>query len=205
MEALPSTIDALAEESVYVRDGRRREDIEEEIDDMSPEEKADDDDVDDDVEDDVNDDLGDNAGDDMGNDVDDEGDATRANEVPGSDPGPPAVASETEPELEQPESINSSHQSAGTKSRRKRLRRRYSSSLANANQAHRGRTRRDPATGPSLTAPFLTWLLWLEHCRRASEVEGKARPAARAFMVRAGCLAPVMEACVRVLRASQVW
>ena len=96
-----------------------------------------------------------------------------------------------------------------SKSRRKRLRRRRSSGTGGASGLLSGGGggrggRRSLAAGPSLTAPFLTWLLWLEHCRRASRLESKAKSAARAFVVRAGALAPVLEACFRVLRASQV-
>ncbi|CAM9284140.1 unnamed protein product [Scytosiphon promiscuus] len=99
-----------------------------------------------------------------------------------------------------------------SKSRRIRLQRRRSSGASSLRMSTRGssgyipgrgRGRLSPASGSSLTAPFLTWLLWLEHCRRASELETKARSAARAFVARAGSLAPVLEACFRVLRASQ--
>lgn len=126
--------------------------------------------------------------------------------------------------FEQPDSDSSDrplqHSSAGNskKSRRKRLQRRRGSgrgtnkagmAAAAAARGSGGGTQGDgrgrrcsPAAGASLTAPFLTWLLWLEHCRRASELETKSRSAARAFVVRAGSLAPILEACFRVLRAS---
>lgn len=65
-------------------------------------------------------------------------------------------------------------------------------------------TRRRLADGPSLTGPLLTWLLWLEHCRRVCKCDARVRAAARAFVMRAGALPPVLEACFRVLKASQV-
>lgn len=98
------------------------------------------------------------------------------------------------------------------RSRRRRLRRRRSESASNRGSESNvpgssrggGGGRRSPAVGPTLTTPFLTWLLWLEHCRRASEVERRSRAAARAFVARAGALGPVLEACCRVLREFQV-
>lgn len=128
-------------------------------------------------------------------------------------------------ELEQPDNGSSdrpppSSAAAGSseKSWRKRLQRRRAGAGGTGNAGTSGASARGPSTGniprggrgrrgsppagPSLTAPFLTWLLWLEHCRRASELETKSRAAARAFVVRAGSLAPILEACFRVLRAS---
>lgn len=115
--------------------------------------------------------------------------------------------------------ISDSVPQSNSKSRRKRLRRRQQQHAnlmlsrgirskkapRRVDWTSRGRHGRySPPSGPELTTPFLTWLLWLEHCQRASAVEPKARSAARAFVVRAGALDPVLGACFRVLKVSQV-
>lgn len=108
--------------------------------------------------------------------------------------------------------LGSQPQQASGRSRRRRLRRRRSESTSKrgpdfnvpGSSRGSGRGRRSSVVLPELITPFLTWLLWLEHCRRASEVERRSRSAARAFVARAGALGPVLEACCRVIRESQV-
>eukprot|EP00903_Cladosiphon_okamuranus_P017695 g16294.t1 len=209
VEALPSTIDALSEipEASRGTDGDSYE-IDEEDEDEDEEEE----------EEEVEVDYGPTA---QGEGADEDGSADDpASPENGSQVAPSADSDASEQGLEpRPEDdgglvappLPPHGTGGGSKSRRKRLRRRRisgnSSSTSNygsaAGAAARGRGRRSPAAGPSLTAPFLTWLLWLEHCRRAAKQEAKAKPAARAFVVRAGALAPVLEACFRVLRFSQ--
>lgn len=97
------------------------------------------------------------------------------------------------------------------RSRRRRLRRRRNETAANrgpdsntpASYGNRRGGRLASICGPSLTAPFLTWLLWLEHCRRASEDRSRSRASARAFVARAGALGPILEACCWILREWQ--
>lgn len=218
VEALPSTIDALAEVPEESGDSAREDDDMQEEDDLEEgeEEQGDEDELEEDEEEEEEAvgvegvagdaphheegvDPADRGGDDSENasqastDSDSEREDNESDRGEGSDRTPKTVGA--------------------SKSRRKRLQRRRSSATSSlgtttrgssGNIPGRGWVRRVPASGSSLTAPFLTWLLWLEHCRRASELESKARSAARAFVARAGSLAPVLEACFRVLRASQV-
>lgn len=215
MEALPATIDALAEARDQPRDGGRREgDLQfmERVEGAAEGEEEGEGDWEEEEDGEV---LEEGHSDDGtfkgGLDVGQTGNVVSET---ASEPVSDELAEyETEQEVGPPynHAVDRSPRPVGN-SRRRRLRRRRSG--ANTYQlpgggpgittSGRGWSRHLPATGPSLTAPFLTWLLWLEHCRRASEVEGKARAAARAFVVRAGALAPVLEACFRVLRASQV-
>lgn len=210
VEALPTTIDALVEVSHHgmgeIYDGQSRtpeeggtgddgEDSEEE--DENEEEK-------DDEEEEQEEEEEEQEEEDASGDTDDDGQETDT--ISQND----SADSETKQQPNDP-AHDRAPQPAG-KSRRRRLRRRRSGEKtthvpgggADGAGQPRGQFRRVRSSGASLTAPFLTWLLWLEHCRRASEVESKARSAARAFVVRAGALSPVLEACFRVLKASQV-
>lgn len=215
VEALPSTIDALAEApqaSARARGGARGED------DMMAVHEEEEEDYDDDSESEEEDpeDAQQAWDSEEGADVDSAERPTSdasPEEEDGSENG--GAEEEHSADSEPEHGGDSAPQSTASKSRRKRLRRRLSGSgTTRTTTSDRGQAgsipgggrdrRRNPASGPSLTGPFLTWLLWLEHCRRASELEVKSRSAARAFVARAGALAPVMEACFRVLRASQV-
>lgn len=207
MEALPTTIDALAEISDF--SGGKKRWAQEELDEDSEEDEQNDDgNGDDDGDDDDVIDVGQGKGSlrtisvpetnvlELSSDFEGEQCVTEQLDNDDNDGDTDLVTTGT------PRSTP-----GGGKSRRKRLRsRRDKTHAGTSNQTTPGRRQehRIPASGPSLTAPFLTWLLWLEHCRRASEVDKKSRSAARAFAVRAGALAPVLEACFRVLRATQV-
>lgn len=202
VEALPTTFDVLEEASHHgmgeIYDGRLG----------TPEEGGTGDDGEESEEEDENEkdeeEEEEKEGEDASGDTDDDGQETDI--ISQNDSADP----ETEQHPNDP-AHDRAPQPAG-KSRRRRLRHRRSGGKtahvpgggADGAGQERGQFRRVRPSGASLTAPFLTWLLWLEHCRRASEVESKARSAARAFVVRAGALRPVLEACFRVLKASQV-